>query len=76
MTKYRIAWLPGDGCGVDVLKAAEIVLKKICLETEYVYGGKIFSVLPLPKSRQAIIDAGGLIPYTRSRLLQTAGSPS
>ena len=25
-TKYRIAWLPGDGIGVDVLEAAKIVL--------------------------------------------------
>ncbi len=31
--------------------------------------GKTFSVLPLPKSRQAVIDAGGLIPYTRARLV-------
>jgi len=28
-----------------------------------------FTVEPLPKSRQAIIDAGGLIPYTRQRIL-------
>ena len=28
-----------------------------------------FAVQSLPKSRQAIIDAGGLIPYTRNRLL-------
>lgn len=32
--------------------------------------GREFAVEPLPKSRQAIIDAGGLIPYTRQRLLQ------
>jgi 3-isopropylmalate/(R)-2-methylmalate dehydratase small subunit len=31
--------------------------------------GKRFAVVPLPKSRQAIIDAGGLIPFTRRRLL-------
>ena len=31
---------------------------------------KSFAVLPLPESRQAIIDAGGLIPYTRQRVLQ------
>ncbi len=31
--------------------------------------GKSFRLEPLPKSRQAIIDAGGLIPYTRERLL-------
>ena len=31
--------------------------------------GKSFATVPLPKSRQAIIDAGGLIPYTRKRLI-------
>jgi 3-isopropylmalate/(R)-2-methylmalate dehydratase small subunit len=30
--------------------------------------GKEFAITPLPQSRQAIIDAGGLIPYTRRRL--------
>lgn len=30
--------------------------------------GKSFPTVPLPASRQAIIDAGGLIPYTRRRL--------
>ena len=30
--------------------------------------GRSFDVAPLPKARQAIIDAGGLIPYTRRRL--------
>jgi len=34
--------------------------------------GKRFPVVPLPKSRQAIIDAGGLIAYTRKRLLENA----
>lgn len=32
--------------------------------------GKRFPVVPLPPARQAIIDAGGLIPYTRKRLLE------
>jgi 3-isopropylmalate/(R)-2-methylmalate dehydratase small subunit len=31
--------------------------------------GKMFTIVPMPKSRQAIIDAGGLIAYTRKRLL-------
>src|SRR5512142_2521070 len=31
--------------------------------------GASFPVVPLPKARQAIIDAGGLIPYTRRLLL-------
>ena len=32
--------------------------------------GKEFKVIPLPKARQAIIDAGGLIPYTRKRVIE------
>ena len=32
--------------------------------------GKTFSIEPLPKARQAIIDAGGLIAYTRKKLLE------
>jgi 3-isopropylmalate/(R)-2-methylmalate dehydratase small subunit len=32
--------------------------------------GKAYAIVALPKSRQAIIDAGGLIPYTRQRVLQ------
>jgi 3-isopropylmalate dehydratase small subunit len=31
--------------------------------------GADFPVVPLPAARQAIIDAGGLIAYTRSRLV-------
>ena len=29
-----------------------------------------YNIVPLPKARQAIINAGGLIPYTRQLLLQ------
>ncbi len=35
--------------------------------------GKSFEIIPLPQARQAIIDAGGLIPYTRKRLIEKAG---
>ena len=35
--------------------------------------GKSFAVVPLPKARQAIIDAGGLVAYTRKRLLEAHG---
>jgi 3-isopropylmalate/(R)-2-methylmalate dehydratase small subunit len=31
---------------------------------------KSFEIVALPKARQAIIDAGGLIPYTRQRLMK------
>ncbi len=34
--------------------------------------GKRFRLQPMPTSRQAILDAGGLIAYTRKRLLQSA----
>ncbi len=34
--------------------------------------GKSFNIVPMPKSRQAIIDAGGLIAYTRERVLENA----
>jgi 3-isopropylmalate/(R)-2-methylmalate dehydratase small subunit len=35
--------------------------------------GKTFKTIPLPKARQAIIDAGGLIPYTKALVLKKAG---
>ena len=38
MAKYRIAWLPGDGIGEDVLAAARIVLDAINLDAEYIHG--------------------------------------
>lgn len=38
MSKYRIAILPGDGVGQEVVEAALIVLKKLGLDAEYVYG--------------------------------------
>jgi len=38
MPKYKIALLPGDGIGVDVLDAAKIVLDKIQLDAEYIHG--------------------------------------
>ena len=34
--------------------------------------GKAFAIKPLPAARQAIIDAGGLIPYARALLLERA----
>ncbi len=46
-----------------------------------VEGGKVhnltrgisFDTVPLPRARQAIIDAGGLIPYTRKLILEKQG---
>jgi 3-isopropylmalate dehydrogenase len=38
MAKYRIAWLPGDGIGIEVLEAARIVLDRLAFDAEYVHG--------------------------------------
>jgi 3-isopropylmalate/(R)-2-methylmalate dehydratase small subunit len=35
--------------------------------------GRTFAVVPLPKARQAIVDAGGLVAYTRKRVMESAG---
>jgi 3-isopropylmalate dehydrogenase len=36
MAKYRIAWMPGDGVGNDVMEATKIVLDRLALDAEYV----------------------------------------
>jgi isocitrate/isopropylmalate dehydrogenase len=38
MSKYRIAWLPGDGIGNDVMEAARVVLDSVELDAEYIHG--------------------------------------
>ncbi len=38
MAKYRIAWLPGDGIGVEVCEAARLVLDAAGLDAEYTHG--------------------------------------
>ncbi|GAB4249614.1 MAG: isocitrate/isopropylmalate dehydrogenase family protein [Acidobacteriota bacterium] len=38
MAKYRIAWLPGDGVGPEVLEAARIVLDRVGFDAEYLEG--------------------------------------
>jgi len=38
MSKYRIAWLPGDGIGNDVMEAARLALDAVELEAEYIHG--------------------------------------
>ena len=45
----------------------EISDKKVVNKTT----GKSFDVIPLQKAQQEIVDAGGLIAYTRKRLLET-----
>ncbi len=50
--------------GDELELAGEVLVNKT--------SGRRFGVEPMPKSRQVIIDAGGLIPYTRKRLQQQA----
>ena len=38
MAKYKVAWLPGDGIGKDVLDAAKIVLDATGIDFEYIEG--------------------------------------
>jgi 3-isopropylmalate dehydrogenase len=38
VAKYRIAWLPGDGVGADVMDAARVVLDAVALDADYVQG--------------------------------------
>jgi len=35
MPKYRIAWMPGDGIGQDVMDATRLVLDQLALDAEY-----------------------------------------
>ena len=39
MARYRIAWMPGDGIGKEVMEAARIVLDKMAFDAEYVPAG-------------------------------------
>jgi 3-isopropylmalate dehydrogenase len=38
MAPYRIAWLPGDGIGNDVMEAARLVLDALKLDADYIHG--------------------------------------
>ena len=38
MARYKIAWLPGDGIGIEVLEAARIVLDKCDFKADYIHG--------------------------------------
>jgi 3-isopropylmalate dehydrogenase len=38
MALHRIAWLPGDGIGIDVLQAARVVLDAVELDADYIHG--------------------------------------
>ncbi len=56
--------------GVEANEGDEIELGKDKVTNKT--SGKSWPVVPLPKARQAIIDAGGLIAYTRQRVVQGA----
>ncbi len=53
--------------GVEAAAGDEISLRADAVVNET--SGRSFPIVKLPQARQAIIDAGGLIPYTRKRLL-------
>lgn len=36
MAKYKIAWMPGDGIGIDVMDATKIVLDALKFDAEYI----------------------------------------
>jgi isocitrate/isopropylmalate dehydrogenase len=38
MSRYRIAWLPGDGIGQEVMAATRLVLDSLDFDAEYVHG--------------------------------------
>jgi len=56
--------------GIDAEEGDELEVRNdmVCNLTS----GNTFAIEPLPQARQAIIDAGGLIPYTRGLLLERA----
>jgi 3-isopropylmalate/(R)-2-methylmalate dehydratase small subunit len=56
---------------IDANEGDELEIKGDTLRN--VTSGKEFKITPLPKARQVIIDAGGLIPYTKTLLLQKKG---
>jgi len=56
--------------GVKAAEGDELAIG--ATEVVNVTSGRRFAVRPLPAARQAIIDAGGLIAYTRRRLVSPA----
>ncbi len=38
MARYKIAWLPGDGIGIEVMDAAKLVLEAVGFDAEYRHG--------------------------------------
>jgi len=70
MAKYKIAWLPGDGIGVDVLDAAKIVLNRVRLDAEYTALKRAqFANHALPS---AIIAPEEMLPPEEARRIEAA----
>lgn len=55
------------GIEADEGDEVEILADKVINGTRH----ETYAVVPLPEARQAIIDAGGLIPFVRQRLLRS-----
>lgn len=58
---YKIAWLPGDGIGVEVLEAMKIVFDKMNFKAEYIHGDIGWEFWrkegdPLPKRTMDLLD--------------------
>jgi 3-isopropylmalate/(R)-2-methylmalate dehydratase small subunit len=54
--------------GIQASKGDELELRGA--EVANLTTGKSYPIEPLPPARQAIVDAGGLIPYIRKRLIE------
>ena len=73
MAKYKIAWMPGDGVGNDVMDAAKIVLDALNFDAEYVpadIGWEFWCKEgnPLPDRTIEISQEYGLCPVRRDHL--------
>jgi 3-isopropylmalate/(R)-2-methylmalate dehydratase small subunit len=54
--------------GIEASEGDELELAADAVKNKT--GGKTYAVEPLPPARQAIVDAGGLIPYIRMRVME------
>ena len=58
--------------GVDASAGDDLEFLEGCVVNRTT--GRSFEIVPMPKSRQMILDAGGLIAYTRRRLVATSAA--
>ena len=56
MAKYRIAYLPGDGVGNDVMEAASMILEELKLDAEFIHGDD-------PGLKTHATESYGIDPY-------------